>query len=126
MNAERARWLSAGVAVLLFAALTLAVGSNPANLPDSWIERWLVKKLPLGSSIVAVRTAIDEENWKTIDEAVSDTGSVVIVEIGRATFLRNYVYVHFSFDRFGRLGQVRVEKQAAPREPFPNDVAPID
>jgi hypothetical protein len=99
--------------VLVFAIVALAVGSNPANLPEPLIERWIVRELPLGSSIVAVRNEIDREGWKTVDEDVSDTGSVVVVEVGRSWVSRKYVTVYLSFDRFGRLNDVRVEKSAS-------------
>jgi hypothetical protein len=110
MSAERATWRIAGIAVLGLAVAALVIGSNPANLPESWLERWILRKLPLGSSIVAVRNAIDEEGWKTVDEGVSDTGSLVIVEIGRARVPRKYAYVYFAFDRYGRLVSVEVRK----------------
>src|SRR5688572_14963179 len=116
MSSERARWRNAGLAILGLVVVALAIGSNPANLPERWIERWLLRKLPLGSSIVAVRTAIEEERWKTVDEAVSDAGSVVVVEIGRAWVPRKYVYAYFSFDRFGRLTSLRVVKSSSRRE----------
>ena len=114
---ERARWQAAGVVVLVFALGALAVGWNPANLPAPLIERWILHKLPLGSSIVAVRNAIDEEGWEAVDEMVSDDGSIVIVEIGRRMFPRNYIYMQFGFDRFGRLISTEMMKRAAPWEP---------
>ena len=126
MSDPRASWRLAGVAVLGLAVVAFVIGINPANLPESWIERWLERKLPAGSSIVTVRNAIDEEGWKTVDEGVSHSGSVVLVEIGRGWLSRKYVYVSFSFDRFGRLGQVRVQKAATTQEPWSGRLAPID
>jgi hypothetical protein len=112
MSADRATWRIAGIAVLGLAVAALILGSHPANLPEPWLERWVLRKLPVGSSIVAVRNTIDAEGWKTVDEGVSDTGSLVIVEIGRAWASRKYAYAHFTFDRFGRLVSVEVEKNA--------------
>lgn len=116
MSDERATWRIAGLVAVVLAVAALVIASNPANLPEAWIERWLLRKLPPGSSIVAVRTAIDEERWKTVDEGVSDAGSVVVVEIGRAWVPRRYVYAYFSFDRFGRMMSLRVDKSSSRRE----------
>jgi hypothetical protein len=122
MSAERATWRIAGIAVLGLALAAFAFASHLPNLPEPWIGRRLYGKLPSGSSIVAVRTTIDEEGWKTVDESVSHTRSVVIVEIGRAwPPSRKYVYVHFTFDRFGRLGFLRIEKSAGPWTPSSTD-----
>ncbi|HEX6099345.1 MAG TPA: hypothetical protein VF432_23725 [Thermoanaerobaculia bacterium] len=126
MSDERSRWRFAGLAVLGLALAAFVIASNPANLPAPWIERWLLQKLPLGSSIVAVRDAIDDEGWKTADEFVQDTGSLVLVEIGRTWPSREHVYVHFSFDRFGRLGGVRVEKTPTPWVPTGGKIVPVD
>jgi hypothetical protein len=126
MSNERSRWRFAGLAVLGLALAAFVITYNPANLPASWLERWLLQKLPLGSSIVAVRDAIDAEEWKTADEFVQDTGSLVLVEIGRTWPSRKYVYVHFSFDRFGRLGGVRVEKTPTAWVPTGGKIVPVD
>jgi hypothetical protein len=126
MSTERSRWRLAGLAVLGLALAALVLGSNPANLPEPWLERWILQKLPLGSSIVAVRGAIDEERWRTADEFVRDTGSLVLVEIGRTWGSRKYVYVHFSFDRFGRLGGVRVEKTPTAWVATGGKIVPVD
>lgn len=114
MSDERARWRLAGLAVLGFAILALVVFINPANLPESWIERWLQRRLPPGSSIVQVRNTIEDEGWKTVNEWVTDTGSLVLVDIGRAWVPRRYVFVYFAFDRFGRLIAVDAQKHARP------------
>ena len=111
MSHERARWRAAGIAVLALAVLALAVGMNPVNLPEPWLERWLQVKLPLGSSIVAVRQAIDDEKWTTVNEWVSHNGSLVLVHMGDAWIPRRYVYVYLGFDRFGRLISVDVRKE---------------
>ena len=111
MTTPRTRWRLAGFAALALALAALVVGWNATSLPDSWIERWILHKLPLGSSIVAVRNAIDEEAWKTVDEGVTDDGSLVIVDIGRALLTRRSVWVRFGFDRFGRLIGVEVERR---------------
>lgn len=111
MTTPRTRWRLAGFAVLALALAALFVGWNAASLPESWIERWVLHKLPLGSSIVAVRNAIDEEGWKTVDEGVTDAGSLVIVDIGRALITRRSVWIRFAFDRFGRLIEVDVERR---------------
>ena len=110
MSDELARWRVAGLAILGVAVVVLAIGSNPANLPEAWIERWLQKKLPCGSSIVAVRDTIDDEGWKTVKEWVSSSGSLVLVDMGRGWPPRRYVYVYFTFDAFGRLVNVDVQK----------------
>lgn len=110
MSVDRATWRIAGLAVLGLAVAALVLGSHPANLPEPWLERWVLRKLPLGSSIVAVRNEIDAEGWQTVDEGVSDTGSLVIVEIGRSWVSRKYAYARFAFDRFGRLVSTEVEK----------------
>jgi hypothetical protein len=110
MNAERARWQIAGVAVLLLALGAFIIGSNPANLPEPLIDHWIRNELPLGSSIVAVRNEIEKEGWTTVYEAISDDGSTVVVQIGRSWLTRNYAKLYLSFDRFGRLAAVRVEK----------------
>ncbi|MGZ5434014.1 MAG: hypothetical protein ACXWH7_13910 [Thermoanaerobaculia bacterium] len=112
MSDERARWRAAGVAVLALAIIALAVAINPANLPESWLERWLEGRLPQGSSIVAVRQAIDEKGWQTVDEWVSADGSLVLVHMGNAWLSRRYVYVYFGLDRFGRLTSIDVQKHA--------------
>jgi hypothetical protein len=112
MSSQRARWLAAGVLVFALAVVGFVIGMNPANLPESWIERWLEQKLPPGSSIVAVRNAIDEEGWTTVDEGVSDTGSIVLVHIGNGWLPRRHVVVYFTFDEFGRLVSVDVQKRA--------------
>lgn len=107
---DRARWRAAGIAILALAILALVLGANPENLPEPWIQRWVEKKLPPGSSIVAVRQTIEKERWKTVDESVNDNFSVVVVEIGDAWLPREHVHVRFSFDRFGRLATVEVAK----------------
>ncbi len=114
MSDERARWRAAGIAVLGLAVLALVVGWNPANLPEPLIQRWIATKLPAGSSIVAVRQAIEEEKWKTVRDEVLDDALFVFVDIGKSSFSREYVYVGFWFDRFGRLQFVRVTKSATP------------
>ncbi len=73
-----------------------------------------------------VRNTIDAEGWKTVDEGVSDTGSLVIVEIGRAWVSRKYAYAHFTFDRFGRLGTVRVERDETAWAPAGGKLVPVD
>lgn len=112
MTDTRTPWRLAGYAVLGLALVALLVGWNAASLPESWIERWILHKLPLGSSIVALRNAVDEEGWKTVDEGVTDGGSLVIVDIGRSRLTRQAVWIRFSFDRFGRLIEVEVEKRS--------------
>lgn len=127
MSDERSRWRLAGLALLGLALAAVVIASHPANLPQPLLERWVLQKLPLGSSIVAVRGAIDEEKWKTADEFVRDTGSsLVLVEIGRTWLSRKYVYVHFTFDRFGRLGGVRVEKTPTAWVPTGGKIVPVD
>ena len=111
MPDSRTRWRLAGLAVFGLALVAIVIGWNAASLPESWIERWILHKLPLGSSIVAVRNAIDEEGWRTVDEGVSDSGSLVIVDIGRAPLTRRSVQIRFGFDRFGRLIEVDVERR---------------
>ena len=113
MSDERARWRLAGLAVLGLAVAVFVFGSNPANLPESWVERWLAKKLPIGSSIVAVRNSIDNEGWKLVEEGVSDGSSIVVVEVGRAWLTRKSVRARFEFDRFGRLVDIEVTSTSA-------------
>jgi hypothetical protein len=126
MSDERATWRIAGIAILGLALAAFVLGSNPANFPESWIERWLRHELPAGSSIVAVRNTIEKEGWTTADEWVLDTGSVVLVHIGIAWFPRRYVYAFLSVDRFGRLVSVRVQKDRAPWEPTGGKSVPVD
>jgi hypothetical protein len=114
---DRARWRAAGIALLGLAVLACVLWLNPTNLPESWIQRWVEKKLPLGSSIVAVRQTIEKEGWKTIDESINDSFSTVIVRIGETWLPRQPVYVWFSFDRFGRLAALRVTKGGQPMAP---------
>ena len=117
MNAERATWRIAGAAVLALAIAAFAIGSHVPNLPESWIERWLQKKLPFGSSIVVVRDTIDKQGWKSVKEWVSDNGSLVLVDMGRGWLPRRYVYVYFTFDAFGRLVSIDVQKHTQPLRP---------
>lgn len=111
MSDERARWRAAGLAVLGFAVIAFVVGRNPANFPEPWIERWLQHKLPPGSSIVAVRQTIEDEGWKTANEWVADTGSLVLVDMGTSWVPQRRVAVYFSFDPFGRLIAIDVQKR---------------
>jgi len=113
MRDERARWRLAGVAALAFAAAALVIGLNPANLPEPWLERWLDTKLPQGSSIVIVRTVIEKEQWRTVKEWVGPESSLVLVLLGRGGLPRKYVYAYFTFDRFGRLVNVDVQKHVS-------------
>jgi len=112
MSDERARWLLAGGAVLALALVALLFAINTANLPEPWLERWLDMKLPQGSSIVTVRTIIEKEQWQTVKEWVGPETSLVLVLLGRGGLPRKYVYVYFTFDRFGRLTNVDVQKSA--------------
>ncbi|HEV7240342.1 MAG TPA: hypothetical protein VGQ36_13970 [Thermoanaerobaculia bacterium] len=109
MSDERARWRLAGGAVLALAVVAL-LAINIANLPESWLERWLDTKLPQGSSIVMVRTVIEKEQWRTVREWVGPETSLVLVLLGRGGLPRKYVYAYFTFDRFGRLINVDVQK----------------
>lgn len=123
MIEERARWRAAGIAVLGLAVIALVIGLNPANFPESWIKRWLELKLPYGSSIVAVRQAIDDEEWQTVKDEVFDTESIVLVHLGNAWVPQRYVYVFFGFDRFGRLVSIHVEKS---KQPVSGEFVPVD
>ena len=110
MSDERARWFFAGGAVLALALFTLVFSSNLANLPEPWLERWLDAKLPQGSTIVAVRTVIEDEHWQTVKEWVGGESSLVLVHVGHGGLPREHVYVYFTFDRFGRLINIDVQK----------------
>ena len=98
------------MAILGLAVVALVLVWSPGNLPESWIQRWLLAKLPLGSSIVAVRQTTEKERWKTVAESVNDDFSTVVVEIGETWLPREHVIARFSFDRFGRLAGVEVSK----------------
>ncbi|HEX6088304.1 MAG TPA: hypothetical protein VF266_27480 [Thermoanaerobaculia bacterium] len=109
MRAERARWLGGGVIALILACI--AVAANPSNLPQSWLEWWLGRKLPAGSSIVAVRDAIESEQWKNVDDWRTDSGFLVQVSLGREwPPRRRHVMAFFVFDSYGRLLGTSVRK----------------
>lgn len=115
MSDEHSVWRSAGVAVLGLALLAFLLAMNPVNLPESWVERWLDARLPAGSSIVAVRQAIDDRKWTTVDEGMSKSGSLVLVHLGDSWLPRRYVYAFFAFDRYGRLTSIDVQKEVTAR-----------
>lgn len=123
MSDERARWRAAGIAVLGLSVLALVIGLNPANFPESWVKQWLESQLPYGSSIVAVRQAIDDHDWETVKDRVFENDSFVLVHIGNSWVPPRYVYVFFGFDRFGRLISIHVTKE---RNPVSGESVPVD
>ena len=113
MSDERARRLGLAVLALILAAI--AVAANPLNVPQSWLEWWLERRLPDGSSIVTVRNLVEREQWQTVDEWQTGGGFLVQVFLGREWYpRRRYVYAFFSFDAFGQLRSVAVRKGETP------------
>jgi hypothetical protein len=108
MRAERARWLGGTVIALILACI--AVAANPWNLPEPWLEWWIERKLPAGSSIVVVRDTIERERWKSVDDWRTDTGFLVQVSLGREWPRRRQVMAFFVFDAYGRLLGTSVRK----------------
>ena len=88
----------------------IAVAANPWNLPEAWLEWWLERKLPAGSSIVVVRDTIESEQWKSVDDWRTDTGFLVQVSLGREWPRRRQVMAFFAFDAYGRLLDTSVRK----------------
>ena len=111
MRDERARWRWAGGAIFALALVALVFAIDLADLPEPWLERWLDAKLPQGSSIVDVRTAIENEKWRTMKEWIGPDSSLVLVHLGRGGLPRQDVDVYFTFDRFGRLMNIDVQKE---------------
>ena len=113
MSDERARRIALGVIALL--VVVIGAAANPLNLPVSWLERWMERKLPPASSIVAARNAIEQERWQTVDEWDAPEGFGVPVLLGREwPPRRRYVYAFFVFDPFGRLLTTTIRKSVSP------------
>lgn len=113
MSDERGRRLAQGVIALL--VIALGVAANPLNLPVAILEQWIERKLPPSSSIVAVRNAIEQERWQTVDEWEAPGGFGVRVLLGREWLpRRRYVYAFFVFDPFGRLRTTSISKNVNP------------
>ena len=113
MSDERGRRVAVGVIALL--VIALAIAANPLNLPVSILEQWMRRKLPPSSSIVAVRNAIEQERWETVDEWDAPAGFGVRVLLGQEWLpRRRYVYAFFVFDPFGRLVATSIQKSVNP------------
>ena len=95
----------------------IAVAANPWNLPEAWLEWWLERKLPAGSSIVDVRDAIEREQWKSVDDWRTATGFLVQVSLGREWPRRRHVTAFFVFDLYGRLLGTSVRKSESLTSP---------
>lgn len=109
MRAERARWLAGAVIALI--GVCIVVAANPLNLPESWLEWWLERKMPEHASIVTVRTLVEDEGWKTVEDWQAGDGFLVQVLLGREwPPRRRYVMAFFVFDPYGRLVGTSVRK----------------
>lgn len=104
--------------VIALILASIAVAANPSNLPESWLQWWITRKLPAGSSIVLVRDTIESEQWKSVDDWRTDTGFLVQVSLGREwPPRRRYVMAFFVFDAYGRLLGTSVRKSESLTSP---------
>lgn len=112
MRFMRRRFLGlAGVAIV--AALLSIAWTDPLRRSDAGVESWVLKRTPLGSTVLEVRDVATAQGWFDPNLQASDgrtTGEYLRGSLGdywSIPFMTN-VTVFWNFDEVGKLSSVRV------------------
>lgn len=121
MATKHKLWALGLAGLLLFAVLNHAL--NPLRWSHENLREWLLEKVPLGSSVAHLKSAVDKEGWRVMSiwehgdtpPHIGVQGDTVVrVDLGgyRGLLFRVEMDSYWVFDESDRLLDVQTKREA--------------
>lgn len=102
--------------ILIVAAISVRIASNPLRQSDAGLRAWLLTKTPLGSSSNEVRSVLEQHGWYTDGYRKTRTRPAadpfIAGDLGGYQGLPWYTFVaaFWELDSSNRLADIRIQR----------------